>query len=417
MTNSSATSDSRSSVIGPVALGLFVNAGSLKSHPLLAWLPLDLTFALAILLALVSMATALRSSFIPKAIGVPVLLAVSTLPGVALMSTGYGESKSSYFYTLTLLGMCAAVFLLDTPRRRNAFLITLGAIGAVVAILVFVSPARPAEWSAVVMLPGTNTIATSRMILAGVIAVALYSMIGNRNLATRIGLFVLAGFMIITALNTGSRGPAIAAAAGVAVALLVTPAFGRRRLRSITLLAGVATGGVLLAAQGGAGGITRIVTFLEGETDTSAGARGTFWDVAVSHATNLPLGGGWGYFGKAFAGDGATATTATYPHNSIIEITLEAGWAAGLTFIILASMAITRYVKVSGTAQSATFLVLFVFTLLNSLVSGDVNDNRLMWVLLVAAWVISARTPNAETPPPETRVGAFQESLDKTSSL
>ncbi|MEV4773887.1 O-antigen ligase family protein [Microbacterium sp. LWH12-1.2] len=371
-----------------MALAVLVCAGSLKSHPLLAWMPVDLTLLAAVVVLVMGVSAILHRNFIPLAFWVPLAFVVTTVLGLVEYASAYGNEKALHFYTLTLLGMLAAALVLRDERQRSAFLTTLAVIAVIVTVLVTIAPERPAAWSTVVTLPGTNTIATSRLILAGVIVVVLRAMIGDRKPIARILLIMLAGFMILTALNTGARGPIIAAAVGVIVALLVTPAFGRRRLRSIILTLGVVGAGGYFASQTQNGGLDRIMTFIEGGTDTSAGARTTFWDVALQHIPQVPFGGGWGYFGRIVKYGGDKDATTVYPHNSVIEITLEAGWAAGAAFVFLAIVAFIRYVRASDAAQPAAFFVLFVFAFANSLVSGDVNDNRLMWVLLIFPFLL-----------------------------
>lgn len=374
---------------GAVLLAVFVSAGSLKSHPLVSWLPVDLTFVVAVGLAILLAVAVLSGNFLPLPFWLPVAFAVTTMFALVEHASGYGDEKALHFYTLTVLGMMAATLLLRDEKQRSAFLTTLAVIGVAVTVLVTVAPARVAVWSSVVTLPGTNTIATSRLILAGVIVVVLRAMIGSRRPVVRVLLVLLGGFMILTALNTGSRGPVIAAAVGVIVALLVTPAFGRRRLRSIVLTLGVVAVGVYFASQSQTGGLDRIMTFLEGGTDTSAGARTYFWGLALREIPQHPFGGGWGYFGRIVRYSGDNDVTTVYPHNSILEVTLEAGWLAGLVFVGLFAVAFVRYMRVSDTAPAAALFVLFVFSFANSLVSGDVNDNRLMWVLLAAAFIMT----------------------------
>lgn len=382
------------SCFGAVILAVFVNAGSLKSHPLVSWLPVDLTLLLAVLLVVATILAALKRAFIPAAVWVPIVIALSTFGGLLEPLGDYGQEKAIYFYSLTLLGMIAACFLLQDERQRSAFLTATGIIGFAVAVVVAIAPAHPAAWSTVVTLPGTNTIATSRMILAGVAAILLQGLLIKRRVRVRFALFAISAGMVLVALNTGSRGPIAAVAVGIVIALLVTRAFGRRRLRTLLLLVAIVAVGWAVAAQSATQGLGRILAFVEGQGDTSTGARSRFWELAASNIPNVPLGGGWGYFSElVHLGDGTSA----YPHNSVLEITLEAGWFAGVAFVVLACTAFVRYIAASDSPAVVTMLVLFVFALVNSFVSGDVNDNRLLWVLLTVAFMVS-RTKTEKAP-------------------
>lgn len=391
--------------MGAVVLAIFVNAGSLKSHPLLSWIPGDLTALMAIFLGLAILLAITKRMFIPGTVWVAIVIALSTVGGLLEPLGGYGQEKATHFYTLTLLAMFAASFLLQDERQRSAFLTATAIIGATVAALVLIDPAHPAAWSSVVALPGTNTIATSRMILAGVIAILLQALLSKKRAGVRIALLALSVGMVLVALNTGSRGPIVAAAFGIVLALLFARAFVRRRFRSVLLIAAMLAAGWAFAAQSTTQGLDRILTFIEGNGDSSTAARSRFWEIAASNIPDVPLGGGWGYFGElAYGADGISA----YPHNSVLEITLEAGWLAGLVFAIFAVAALARYVAGSLSPTTVAMLALFVFALLNSLVSGDVNDNRLMWVLLVAAFLIKkgAVATDAVHPAPISTRGA-----------
>lgn len=372
--------------VGAVTLAVLVSAGSLKAHPTLAWLPVDLTLLAAVVLTALVVASFFRGGTAPGAAWIPIVFIAATAPAAPLLSGAYGASKSLLFYTLTLLCMLSAVLLLRDRRQRAAFLTTLAVIAVLVALALTLAPERPSIWSEVVMLPGTNTISTSRMILTGVIIITLRAMLSERPLVDRALLLALAGCMTLAALNTGARGPALATAAGVGMALLISLPSGRRGLRS--LLVAAAAIGVLgfFASQSTTGGVDRIVALVLGGTDTSTNARAKFWETSLQHILGSPLGSGWGSFGRLVSAK--TGTPSAYPHNSILEITLEAGWLAGLAFVILLIAALWRYMRLSNHRLTVVLLALFIFAVVNSMVSGDVNDNRLMWTLLVLPFAL-----------------------------
>jgi len=380
-------------VVGPVVLAIFVHSGSLKSNPLLAWVPADLTVLLGVLLIVLMFAEIIRTGYIPRAIWVPLMIAATMLLGVGAIQTSYGADKAVSFFTITMLALIGAVILLQEDRQRRAFLGALAGLGAVVALLVTIAPERTAEWSEVVTLAGTNTISTSQMIVAGAVILGMYAIVGRSSAFRRILAALTAGLMLFIALDTGSRGPIVAVAISIAIALLVAPVFKRRRARSIIAICLVGGVGLFVALQQGGEGLSRVLGFLAGEQDTSTTARTVLWSTAWNHITQLPFGGGWGYFGTipelaVNAVNGGQA----YPHSVPLEIALEAGWVTGLFFVILVLVSFVRLVRRAYDPTSVMFLVLFVFTITNALLSGDINDNRLMWVLIASAWVMPART-------------------------
>lgn len=376
---------------------MFVHAGSIKSHPLIAWISagsevfpgVDLTVLLGLVVAISCVADLLRTRSLPSALLMALAFAAIMIPGIAGAATQYGRDKSVSFFTLTLLAIIASTILLRDSRQRDAFLRTLAGLGIVVAFLVTVAPASTAEWSSVVTLPGTNTISTSQMILAGAIVIAMDAITRPRRLAVRTMLGLLSAIMIFTALATGSRGPVVSVAMSIVLALLLAPAFKGRRGRSIlavSVLAGVA---LFVATRSAGEGLARVVSFLSGDQDTSTMARSFFWETAWTYSQQMPAGGGWGYFGtlpEVFIS--VAEGGQLYPHNVILEITLEAGWASGILFTLLAVASAVRLILRAGDGATLTYFVLLSFTFINAMVSGDINDNRLMWVVLACAWVI-----------------------------
>lgn len=386
----------KSDAVGPVALALFLSSGSIKSHPFLAWIPTDLTVLLGALLVVCIFGAVIRSRVIPNSVWIALVTGVAMTGGLfPELVRSDGIDKARNFFALTLLAMVAAAVLLREKQQRAVFLRTFAYLGIVVAIIVAVIPARPAEWSNVVMLTGSNTISTSRMILAGVVVIVMEAIVGKRSWRVRFILALLAIGMLFVALGTGSRGPLLALAAGVVLALLFSPAFKGRRGRAAFVILALAGVGISFATRNGVEGLARITALIEGDQDTSSATRAGMWEISWSRIVGLPLGGGWGYFarisnGPDLFGDGRSA----YPHNLLLEIALEAGWIPAVLVLGLIIMALITYVASARTAQTLTFFVLFIFSLVNAMVSGDINDNRLLWVLIVAAWTF--REPGAD---------------------
>ncbi|MBT2476107.1 O-antigen ligase family protein, partial [Microbacterium sp. ISL-103] len=350
---------------------------------------LDLTILLGLVVVVAAAADVVRTRSLPAALWVAIGAALIMVPGVVGASTEYGVDKARAFFTLTLLAILAATIVLRERRQREAFLRTLAGLGIAVAFLVTVAPASTSELSSVVTLSGTNTISTSQMILAGAIVVVMDAITKPRPPAPRILLGLLGAIMIFTALNTGSRGPVVSVGISIILALLLAPAFKRRRGRSIFAVAALAAVALFVATRTAGEGLTRVVSFLSGDQDTSTMARSYFWETAWAYSQKMPTGGGWGFFGTVpevflSVAEGGQL----YPHNLVLEITLEAGWLSGALFVVLAIASAVRLIFRAHDGVTLTLFVLLVFTFINAMVSGDINDNRLMWTLLMIAWVI-----------------------------
>ncbi|WP_136054367.1 O-antigen ligase family protein [Microbacterium sp. K24] len=387
-------------IVGPAVLAVFVHSGSLKSNPYLEWIPGDLTVILGAILIVLLFAELIRTMYISRAIWVPMLIAATMLLGVGAIHPGYGFDKLLSFFTITILGIVGAVILLREDRQRRAFLGALAGLGVVVALLVVVSPEQTAEWSTVVTLAGTNTISTSQMITAGAVILGMYAITGRTSMFRRVLAVLTALLMFFVALDTGSRGPVVAVGISIAIALLLAPVFSRRRARSIIALLLVGGIGAFIAVQQGGEGLTRVLGFLAGDQDTSTTARTVLWSTAWEHIIQLPFGGGWGYFGT-IPGLGVVGSRGqAYPHSVPLEIALEAGWITGLFFAGLVVASIVRLIRRAVDPTSVMFLVLLIFTIANSMLSGDINDNRLMWVLIVVAWVMPRPSPGDDEKTP-----------------
>lgn len=382
---------SRSGAVPPATLAVFVYSGSLKSNPFLAWIPGDLTVLLGIALIGMMAFEVLRTRFVSRTIVLPLLITAGMLVGLGGIRTAYGVDKAVSFFTITLLAFVSAVVLLREDRQRRALFAALGGIGAVVALLVLILPAQTANWSNVVTLAGTNTISTSQMITAGAVVFGMYAAVTTSAPIRRALATLAAGSMLLIALGTGSRGPVVAVAIAVAIALLLAPAFARRRARSIVAIAIAIGVGAFIALQQGGEGLARVLGFLSGDQDTSTAARTVLWSSAWEHILQLPAGGGWGYFGT-IRGLGFPTVDGgqSYPHSVPLEITLEAGWLTGLFFAAFVLASVVRLIRRATSPTTVMFLVLLIFTVSNSMLSGDINDNRLMWVLLVGAWAVPA---------------------------
>lgn len=76
-----------------------------------------------------------------------------------------------------------------------------------------------------------------------------------------------------------------------------------------------------------------------------------------------------------------------YSHNFLLEIGVEAGVLALAAASVVCYVAVRRQLRAGGGLVEAAMSALLVFALVNALVSGDVGDNRLLWVMLGAGLV------------------------------
>jgi O-antigen ligase len=94
-----------------------------------------------------------------------------------------------------------------------------------------------------------------------------------------------------------------------------------------------------------------------------------------------PAGIGWGNF---YFGGGIFS----YPHNTYLEVAVEAGWIIGFVFAALCMVAAIRYLRLPPSPEWLVMFGLFVFAALNAAVSSNLTGNRLLIVALFAAFVL-----------------------------
>jgi O-antigen ligase len=110
----------------------------------------------------------------------------------------------------------------------------------------------------------------------------------------------------------------------------------------------------------------------------SVGARLEFYRSALTAVAEKPLlGRGTGGWSVYYYGQDRRA----YPHNLLLEVLVEQGllgFTALLIFLGTLFVALKRMLVMAG-PQLALFPTLVVFCLSNSMFSGDLDDNRLLW--------------------------------------
>ncbi|MET0885794.1 MAG: O-antigen ligase family protein, partial [Mycetocola sp.] len=333
--------------LGPICLALLAFAGPLKASPLLSWMPFDLTLTLALVTGLAAVASRMSRGPARGAILVPVGLLVLFLLGLVNNSiVGYSLSKTLALYTLTLLAMLAPFYLVRTPKQRRQFLGTFVVLACVVTAATVVSPGSVDEYTSIATLAGTNTISTGRMISTGVVIVLIFAIGSRTSMLNRALLFALGGALLLSTLNTGSRGPFLAIGAAVFGVLITAPMFRKYRKRALAAMLALAAIGLYFALREGGDGAARVFTLLNGEADNSVRVRTYLLSQAFEQISANPFGLGWGNFIDVPGLWRYTNGDRLYPHNVLVEVTLEAGWLAGiavLAFVVSALIVAKRH--------------------------------------------------------------------------
>ncbi|MDL2342550.1 O-antigen ligase family protein [Deinococcus sp. MIMF12] len=375
------------------ALAAFLFAGVFKSA---LSLPFDLTVALA---GVVGVATAWRvvqTQRLPSAAIWMLGLWVVMMLGLFQVGPGYGLEKAARFYTLTLLGAVATPVLLHDRNAVLRFGYALLFVGGLTAFNALQSYQSLGAFDRLEAFDA-NTIALGRTVGSSLLVALLLWLGGHlRGAAT----LLLAAPMTFVLVSSGSRGPLIAVALAITPSLLMSlrraRGAGRVGLFGLMLLAGGLTALPFVPAQS----LARLQTFFSGDLDRSSATRAEAITYTLPEIVRNPLGVGFGRFEEVVPLT-ITTTPIIYPHNLLLEIGLEAGWLALAALVGLLCLGLSRVFKASRTSIAGVLaLGLLLFGLVNALVSGDVNDNRLFWAGLALA--LTARQITNGSPAPST---------------
>ncbi|WIV45303.1 O-antigen ligase family protein [Glutamicibacter nicotianae] len=379
------------SSMGAIALAVLTYSGQMKSLPYMGWIPIDLTVLTA---AIVVGCSAILFFFktIQPSISAPLgLWACFLIPAFTVATNGYGTQKLLTLFTFTLITVIAPFFLLQTERQGVTFLGTLVVLSCFVGVTSFQNGALDSLTGST--FDDINPISLSRMMGTGLVILVIFAFARDRRMLWRVLMLVMACGLLVVIFASGRRGPVLAVIVGITVAFAFAPAFSRHRIR--TILSGLVALAIAgrFAISSGSAGSERVLSFFVGEEDASTTAREQIWNQAIDIAKSNPFGVGWASFPQhSDLGTMVSDSGRMYPHNIFLEGFVEGGWLVGsilLVFVVLASLRLRR---LATTQTLSVFLGILGFTLTNAMVSGDINDQKLMWVALGLAFALRRET-------------------------
>lgn len=355
-------------------LALFLTAGAFKAA---VPVPVDLTALLGAVLLLAIVRALLGDGWpsVPPTFWLfPVLVALVTA-GAFLGGTPYGVDKAMRLVVFGLIAAVAAPVIIRTDRQVERFALSLGLVGGVLAATAWLMAPADATVQRLSAL-GSNTIALGR---ASGLAIGYFVLRVVWRRATP--YLSVAAILLCTAalLGSGSRGPAMAVVIAGGMVLLVRLAARGVSKTRIALASGV----VLIAGSLAWNWIPeftlhRFEALLSADPGRSATIRQEGLAAAFSAFQQHPI------FGVGTGGFQRLGLIIRYPHNLIAEIGAENGIFGVL--VVVAWLASGVVAAVQGAMRRAGLspdFILFalVFSLLNALVSGDLNDNRLLYAV------------------------------------
>jgi O-antigen ligase len=388
-------------VTAGVAAAVMHLAGGLKTSPLLAGLPFDLTIAaFAALVPALALLLATTRWQMDAALAVP-LGAAALLPlwlVVAATWSASGEVARAKLPDIALAGpaMLAAGLLVGAESAARRWFCR-------VALLVGVALAGVVAWRAAggwamqaLIDPQAGKVhhQLAGLALACAAGLAAVQAVEARRVILALGWLGLVGVLALAALLPGGRTALLALGLGVALAPALRLLLGGRPLAGIAwlganLAAALAFALFLLLRPEEAEGL-RTLERLTGEA-AGLDARLGLWAAALDWAgRTLPFGLGTGGFSIA-AGHGERR--GLYPHNHALEALAEAGlpglllWLGAFGGGMVAAVALLRRAPAEAAARIAALVLPVALTVM---VSTDLG-NRMAWFALGLALSLGVR--------------------------
>jgi len=386
--------------IGEWFFALFLFAGYYKADPRLSFIQryIDLTLLFLLLSFLVFLYRLLRGFLTQKVpagfvkVAIFYLLLASCFLGGLLITQGegYGFDKAMRFVMLTGWAFFGTAFLITDYLSLRRFSWAIVIISTVMAIDALSNYPGVGKVSFVTAL-GSNYIALARAGGFGLLATLAFLLPTERRPLAKLCLWVMAILQTLATLSAGARGPVLA----LGVSLLCFFALSVRgfphlrvdrfswRLGVVLFIALVLIGTVGQEIFSTLFFRTQVLMTHLGE---SALTRLHLYEEAFRLWASSPVWGvGTGGFAMAVTG---SALVRAYPHNIILELGAETGLLGVLFFVAMVWMAFSigfAALRNSGRFARATVRYLLVagcFALLNAMVSGDINDNRMLFTLV-----------------------------------
>jgi O-antigen ligase len=392
----------------PVLLAAFGFVLTFKALDVVARLPVDPTFALGALLVGVC-AYRLRNGRVrmpPPLIFIAPLAVITLALAIGLGWTpepSYGHTKVLKFVTVTLLAAFAPFFVIENRRDLLKLGWSIAAGALVVAILApLVNPTVAAGITTELDTMGRYSfggqIYPARFLCNG--AIVLFLSLNFITSRWRV-LFPAVGVgVVVIAVGFGSRGPIAAFVMTIAV-IAVLATIESRRLRGIWVGMAVVLAAVAAAVQVPGVASQRLTEVATNPANALRNdPRYPLYQEAVSLTKAFPLKGvgtgGFELYGNQLSPRGQTLD---FPHNVFLELSSELGLVPPLVllagFIALFVRLIGRIREWHGLPESqivVLVLALSLYNLLASQFSGDINDNRALWMFFGVAALI-ARHP------------------------
>jgi O-antigen ligase len=375
---------------------LYLFAWVYKADPRLGWIPVDLTqlfFILSVCSGIIVFLAG-KKRFRRKAVFVVfsgVLFVIYVLISLTWTKGNiYAGQKALYISTLTLWALIACAFIIASDKNRMArfinFLLLTSVWIAIESTLKYIRGSID-----VINALNSNYLALGYSLGTGLLISLAYGFLSGKSLSKRFFMLAMSLYFMFLLFVLGGRGPLLS----VIISLLIPLVFRNNFLQSnkirikkyaafvvILLLVLIITSICLYLRNTLTATLYRMLLFLEPGMGTSAGTRMGYYLTAVKLWLLNPV---FGYGIGSWPILIGLPDMNSYPHNLILEILVELGLTGLILFGSTVFIAIRGFIRSNNCKiifLGSVILMMFANAFISSMLSGDINDNRIIFAVL-----------------------------------
>jgi O-antigen ligase len=377
-----------------IALASLLVVGTLKGNPQVANAPIDVT-VLLVLIVLAGIVVKNGNDLVRLRLSLPKpFLFYIPFFGLMILSLSYtpnfsaGLEKAARFLVFSGTVIFAPFFIVKTPASLRRLFLTLVVLGLIVTVDSFSSLGGKAR----LVSTGGDTIQLGHD-AAVAILIIWYLLLPGKSFIWRVGLYGLITALIVGVIGSGSRGPVVALVGGLLFSMFIHHKLGMRMMSllrdsALLIIVGVAIIPIVGIPQSSYDYLGRLG---DPNMHHMLGPREALMEHAWRLTMAYPLTGvGIGGYPTLFRGIGA------WPHNIILEISSELGVPITLMFILFVIFVVReglnqlRQVNRELNSLDAIVFAFLIFELIDSMNTGNIVDNRGLWLACSLPFVLKA---------------------------
>lgn len=303
----------------------------------------------------------------------------------------YSTQKILYIWTLVLWAVAAPALIISADPNRIKRLGTIFILLSIIVSFEAMSQYIQAGQTGFIRVFGSNYLGLGRIAGLALIFSYAYLLFWARSSLAKLLSAALAGLFLWVLLVGGARGPFIAAVLSALIPIIfaVHISLKRQDIKAerfvvpiiIITIAIIALFTFLYQTGEMTQTMARLQVLTSNGMGDSAGARIQHYVHAIEYWKQAPLlGNGIGSWPIINSGIDARG----YPHNLILEILAELGLVGLILFsaFILYALVILKPPQKYNQSINILLLMLIMYMFLNSMVSGDIPDNRLLFACI-----------------------------------